>query len=74
MSSKDGGAAFPISRENEGWYESGMTLRDYFAGQALQAVIGACAVDDRHANESFEEMFARKAYLVADAMLEARKS
>lgn len=47
-------------------------LRDYFAGQALAGVVGLCVNDARLANEKVEEMLARKAFLMADAMIEAR--
>lgn len=56
-----GGPAFPIQG---GWGldSTGLTLRDYLAAKAMQALIaknGACHPAD--------------AYQVADAMLEARK-
>lgn len=58
--------AFPIAIPAgcEGW-EDGMTLRDYFAGQALAG---------RQANSStpFDIYAARYAYHIADTMLEAR--
>jgi hypothetical protein len=44
----------------------GMTLRDYFAGQALQGIISNGGYDNRRAQED--------AYKYADAMLEARKT
>jgi hypothetical protein len=34
----DGGSAFP-SYEDEG-YTNGLTIRDYFAAKAMQAIIG----------------------------------
>jgi hypothetical protein len=54
--------AFPAGCEG---YEDGMTLRDYFAGQALAG---------RLANSStpFDIYAARYAYHIADVMLEAR--
>jgi hypothetical protein len=60
-------------------YEAGAasqagTLRDEFAGQALAGVIVTCQGDTRLLNETSPEMFARKSYEVADAMLEARKT
>ena len=58
-------SAFPTTVENyeNKWAESGMTLRDYFAAHAL----GAFPVMQYDINT------ARKAYAIADAMLEARK-
>jgi len=43
----------------------GMTLRDYFAAQAMQAMT--------HRGEANVEMVSIQAYAMADAMLEARK-
>lgn len=48
------------------WQFPGMTLRDYFAGQAL-AGYHAHPANDRHSPE-----IARYCYDVADAMLKAR--
>lgn len=62
----NGGLAFPISRESEGWYEPGMTLRDWFAGMALQ---GALAGRPGSSREMVEF-----AFHCADLMIEARKS
>lgn len=50
-----------------------MTLRDWFAGQALAGVVTACRNDTRKGDETHEEMFARKAYAIADAMLAERE-
>lgn len=37
---KDGGSAFPVKRPfDDGGWETGMTLRDYFAACALPAII-----------------------------------
>jgi hypothetical protein len=51
----------------------GMTLRDWFAGQVLVGIMETCKNDTRNEGETHEQMFARKSYQVADAMLEARK-
>ena len=63
---KDGGAAFPVHYCSEG-----MTLRDYFAGQALA---GICAplYDDESPTIWNHREFAKGAYMFADAMLAAR--
>jgi hypothetical protein len=52
----------------EAWdsYQDGMTLRDYFAGQALVALI------NKNNNPVPQEFIAGRAYAYADAMLEAR--
>jgi len=72
-SSNDGGAAFTLvdgyhgdGRHRGG--ESGMTLRDYFAGQALAGFIAASTGRDVHGQPA-----ARMCYQMADAMLAARE-
>ena len=60
--------AFPIAiPANCDGYEDGMTLRDWFAGQALAGITGDPSVEDMDQNE-----IAKAAYIYADAMLEAR--
>jgi hypothetical protein len=66
----DGGAAFPLNLgepAQDMFVNSGMSLRDWFAGQALSGLIAAGAQD-------FEKgaMIAREAYIAADAMLTER--
>lgn len=73
MSTHDGGPAFPqISYQRVGDMEigetdGGMTLRDYFAGQALA---GFCATGLKAGNGPAG--FASTAYEMADAMLRER--
>ena len=62
--------AFPSDNCFEGY--AGMTLRDYFAGQALPSVMHLCARDTLAPAESITQSFARKAYEIADAMLAER--
>lgn len=53
---------------------TGMTLRDWFAGQALPSIIAACAGDtNARRAPSLEEYFAERAYTVADALLAERE-
>jgi hypothetical protein len=71
---KDGGAAFPTVGVDNGAAmngigvsvtdQPGMTLRDWFAGQALQAGILSITAGERAQAE--------QAYRYADAMLDAR--
>ena len=70
---KDGGAAFPLHPGvAPDWTASaGMTLRDWFAGQALAGFIASGTFSN--AGTGFESFIAGHAYNVADAMLEARK-
>ena len=52
--------------------DPGMTLRDWFAGQALPSVMHLCAKDTLAPGQSLLQSFAGKAYDIADAMLAAR--
>jgi hypothetical protein len=73
----DGGIAFPLSREAEGWYQPGMSLLDYFAGQALVAL--GNWVPQGHGMhgwlppERLKQLRAEWAYEQAAAMLKARE-
>lgn len=62
----DGGSAFPCSKDVCA-HEPGMSLRDYFAATAMRGLVALC---NQHTTW---EQDARKAYEIADAMLEARK-
>lgn len=67
MSDQDGGPAFPTPESfsgNHGRVFGGMSLRDWFAGQALQ---GGILSDTASPTEQ-----AKTAYAYADAMLAAR--
>ena len=65
---KDGGPAFPVSEEAIARDMTGASLRDYFAIKALQGMLA-----NQHGFQaSDEEMFARDAYTLADAMLAQR--
>jgi hypothetical protein len=61
--------AFPSTFHN-GWGEpeKGMTLRDYFAAQAMQSMLPFYA----NRPEDIQDM-ANKAYAMADLMLKARE-
>lgn len=72
-------AAFPRPGFNddvtsEHWNEpqAGMSLRDYFAGQALVGLLSGDSVygDDER---TFERMAAEEAYKIADTMLMVKK-
>jgi hypothetical protein len=61
----DGGPAFPLSPGNMLLEYNGMSLRDYFAGQALAGLL--------HRHEGVNAaVWATAAYELADAMLAAR--
>jgi hypothetical protein len=63
----DGGPAFPVMYVSEG-----MTLRDYFAGQALGGQLAFSPSDPFKKYHQPEEV-AAACYRFADAMLAARK-
>lgn len=68
---KDGGPAFPVTGVSaEGGYitQRGLSLRDYFAGQALAGIMS-----NENYNEEPYDVCAATAYMFADAMLAARE-
>jgi hypothetical protein len=75
MIKENGGPAFPQPTEYDhhgqilNYASPGMTLRDYFAAEALQALIAHYGTYD---NATGEEQAAAQAYCFADAMLKAR--
>lgn len=77
---KDGGQAFPqpvTVGPNDDMYPAypGMTLRDWFAGQALAGICsdGAALRRFQEAGLQASEVAAQSAYAAADAMLAARQ-
>ena len=69
----DGGPAFPKQGHWIGYAQheldqEGMSLRDYFAGQALAHLLMNPSIE----YETYQSV-AKDAYAIADAMLEARK-
>jgi hypothetical protein len=68
----DGGPAFPRSDYDNS--TAGMTLRDWFAGQALAGILGGGFADTiPHDDLNGGRDAAAFAYQYADAMLAARK-
>ena len=88
MAKSDGGPAFPVQvtvgsdgKENglqfgnRDYWATGMSLRDWFAGMALQGILRA---DDGSEGEPVMEfrnapVYAECAYKLADAMLKERE-
>ena len=74
----DGGPAFPVTPTMEGagqwgYAYPGMTLRDWFAGQALPTIIeGARKILIATEQMPSADRMARAAYVLADAMLAER--
>jgi hypothetical protein len=73
MSEDNGGPAFPLDPTRDDY--RGMTLRDYFAAKAMQALItgnlASASRDDRSWLEA-DHWAPSVAYEVADAMLRER--
>ena len=67
----DGGPAFP----HPAWAGSlGMSLRDWFAGQALAGMLAGFSKGERDGGPArFHESNCDTAYQIADAMLRARE-
>jgi hypothetical protein len=65
--------AFPTNQYANGispsGFDTGMTLRDYFAAKAMQSIL----LDPRNESNSYN-IDANCAYMVADAMLKAREA
>ena len=71
-----------IQRTRTSWVsvnkpQDGMTLRDYFAAKAMQAILPTYnnVFDDDTGGDddpTFPELLAKDAYIMADAMLKAR--
>jgi hypothetical protein len=72
MSVKDGGAAFPLAVSIEDEAQEGMSLRDYFAAAALQGLVASDVYRLERGLEGKIKV-GEIAYVIADAMLEARK-
>lgn len=75
----NGGPAFPQTNTNYYGGETsvdvtgGMSLRDWFAGQALAGLVVLCSHDTLRDGMTYEQHVARNSYRVADAMLAARR-
>jgi len=66
----DGGPAFPVSIPgygDNGW--QGMSLRDWFAGLAMSAGLG----NDFRGDGNYTSRVAAASYVIADAMMKARR-
>ena len=65
----DGGPAFPFRHavEDRVHYSPGMSLRDWYAGMAMQGMQGNPEYDRNTSSQ-----LAQQSYVMADAMLKAR--
>lgn len=76
MSKETGGQAFPCLERNGNGLDltdAGMTLRDYFAAKAMQGLIGCPDWRESMDEHNASDFTAFSAYVMADAMLKARK-
>jgi hypothetical protein len=86
-SNETGGQAFPLGAkwdEDQGSFElldatyQGMTMRDYFAGNAMQTLLGDKDESEiwrksDKGEEEFNKYVSRRAYAIADSMLKQRQ-
>ena len=74
--SNDGGPAFPTTKPLYHWGDlnAGMTLRDWFAGQALGPLIGRVTGQPKDEAQQIKIIreLAEMSFKMADAMLAAR--
>lgn len=77
----DGGPGFPTGRDYDELggkilVDAGMSLRDYFAGLAMQGWLASYGADQIHPSKTplHLEAVASEAYAMADAMLRAREA
>jgi hypothetical protein len=61
--------AFPAMHFDLADNEHGLTMRDYFAAKAMQAIVSKEA-----SHVSWVDEYAKNAYKMADAMLKAREA
>lgn len=76
MSEANGGPAFPTENAAQTgattWRYEGMSLRDYFAAQIIAGSVEV--ILSSYSQHESAEKRAKTAYLMADAMLEARET
>lgn len=78
LNQQHGGGAFPCENDESkqyNWIDNGMSLRDYFAGQALAGGLEQGARDEMDFKWWHSEKdIAERAYDIAGAMLKERKA
>ena len=74
MANTIGGPAFPVAGDERNAPVEGMTLRDYFAGQALAGMLANPEFDFVGAGAQNRGIVTQEAYILADAMLKERET
>ena len=69
ISKENGDWAFPTNNSKLGVVTTGMTMRQYFAGQALSGLLAKYGIDNQ---EHFMDQIAIDAYDMADVMISRR--
>ena len=69
ISKENGDWAFPTNNDKMGISTTGMTMRQYFAGQALTGLLAKYGIDSQ---DHFMEQHARDAYDIAEMMMKYR--
>lgn len=75
MSERDGGPAFPTNVQGANHLsaeDKGMSLRDYFAGQALSGLLSGYMPYQQSPTGNDNQSYIETAYVLADAMLAER--
>ena len=69
ISKENGDWAFPTHSDKMGVSTTGMTLRQYFAGQALAGLLAKYGIDNQ---DHYMDQTARDSFDLADKMMEYR--
>lgn len=72
----DGGTAFPYGQKNvTARYSEGLSMRDYFAAAALTGLLNnkELVMSDAAKGMKASQAYAAQSYMLADAMIAARK-
>lgn len=73
MNTDDNPSAFPNPEDAWNSREWGLTMRDWFAGQAINGVVAHLGPGQGDSSSGVPATIAEAAYEIADAMMEARK-
>lgn len=80
MNKPDGGPAFPVAETAIMHPTMGMTLREWYAGMAMQSIFGGIGAqivanrDGRYDETNWAEVVAKNSFEMADAMIAEREA